>query len=118
MKYDICVFGGCALDSFFYKDENGMVPSNPSLISPGGKGANQAVAASRAGAKVTIVSRLGKDNIGQRILENLVYNNIATNNVELVEGLQNDFLILLLMKIRRIMILLDFQVRLIVLHLI
>lgn len=90
MKYDICVFGGCALDSFFYKDENGVIPDNPSLISSGGKGANQAVAASRAGAKVTIVSRLGKDNIGQRILENLVYNNVTTNNVELVEGLQND----------------------------
>lgn len=90
MKYDICVFGGCALDSFFYKNEDGIIPESPSLISPGGKGANQAVAASRAGAKVTMVSRLGKDNIGQRILENLVYNNVSTNNIELVNGLQND----------------------------
>lgn len=90
MKYDICVFGGCALDSFFYKNEVGEVPEAPSLVLPGGKGANQAVAAARAGAKVTMISRLGKDNIGQKILENLVYNNITTNNIELVEGLQND----------------------------
>ena len=90
MKYDICVFGGCALDSFFYKNEAGEVPESPSLVLPGGKGANQAVAAARAGAKVTMISRLGKDNIGQKILENLVYNNITTNNIELIDGLQND----------------------------
>ena len=90
MNYDICVFGGCALDSFYYKNELGEVPEVPSLIVPGGKGANQAVAASRAGAKVTIITKLGKDDKGQKILENLVYNGITTNNVELVEGLQND----------------------------
>ncbi|MBE6150815.1 MAG: hypothetical protein E7162_03230 [Firmicutes bacterium] len=90
MNYDICVFGGCALDSFYYKNEFGEVPDVPSLIVPGGKGANQAVAASRAGAKVTIITKLGKDDKGQKILENLVYNGIATNNVELVDGLQND----------------------------
>ena len=90
MKYDICVFGGCALDSFYFKDENGNLPEVPSLVLPGGKGANQAVAASRAGARVTMISRLGKDEIGQKILENLVYNNITTNNIEVVEGLQND----------------------------
>lgn len=90
MNYDICVFGGCALDSFYYKDENGNIPKLPSLILPGGKAANQAVAASRAGANVTIISRLGKDDIGQKILSNLVYNNITTNNVEMVDGLQND----------------------------
>lgn len=90
MKYDICVFGGCSLDSFYYVDETGKAPEVPSLILPGGKGANQAVAAARAGARVTMISRLGKDNIGQKILENLVYNNVGTNNIELVEGLLND----------------------------
>ena len=85
MKYDICVFGGCALDQFYYKSEKGEIPECPSLVLPGGKGSNQAVAAARAGAKVTMVSRLGKDSIGQRILENLVYNNITTNNIEVVD---------------------------------
>ena len=91
MKYDICVFGGCALDQFYYKNKKGEIPECPSLVLPGGKGSNQAVAAARAGAKVTMVSRLGKDSIGQRILENLVYNNITTNNIEVVEGLSNDY---------------------------
>ena len=91
MKYDICVFGGCALDQFYYKSEKGEIPECPSLVLPGGKGSNQAVAAARAGAKVTMVSRLGKDSIGQRILENLVYNNITTNNIEEVDGLSNDY---------------------------
>ena len=90
MNYDICVFGGCALDSFYYKDEFGNIPEVPSLILPGGKGANQAVAAARAGASVTMISKLGKDSTGQKILENLIYNNVTTNNVEVVEGLQND----------------------------
>lgn len=91
MKYDICVFGGCSLDQTYYLDENGVIPKNPDVIAYGGKGANQAVAASRAGARVTIITRLGKDEIGQKILENLVYNGISTNNVEVVEGLENDY---------------------------
>ena len=91
MMYDICVFGGCSLDLFYYKDENGNVPSSPSLIVPGGKGANQAVAASRAGAKVTMISRIGKDDIGDKIIENLAYNGVLTNNVEVVEELRNDY---------------------------
>jgi len=91
MKYDICVFGGCALDQMYYKDEFGNIPAIPSLLVPGGKGANQAVAASRAGAKVTIISRLGKDEIGNKILDNLVYNGVSTNNIELVDGLPNDY---------------------------
>ena len=91
MKYDVCVFGGCGLDQFYYKNSNGEIPSVPSLIMAGGKGSNQAVAAARAGAKVTIISRIGKDDIGQKILENLVYNNITTNNIEIDDSVENDY---------------------------
>ena len=40
MKYDICVFGGCGLDRFYYKNEVGEIPDTPSLIMAGGKGSN------------------------------------------------------------------------------
>ncbi len=37
-------------------------------LGPGGKGSNQSVAAARAGAKVTFISRLGKDAFGDNAL--------------------------------------------------
>jgi len=90
MRYDICVFGGCSLDMMYYADSDGRYSDQPNLLVPGGKGANQAVAASRAGARVAIITRIGKDEIGQSILDNLQYNGIFTNNVEVVDGLAND----------------------------
>jgi ribokinase len=41
-------------------------------ITAGGKGANQAVAAARAGARVVFVTAIGSDDFGDRALENLV----------------------------------------------
>src|SRR5262245_53141588 len=41
-------------------------------ITAGGKGANQAVAAARAGARVVFVTAIGNDDFGERALENLV----------------------------------------------
>ena len=89
-KYDICVFVGCGLDMFYYQKADGSYNDKPDLYSPGSKGANQAVAAARAGAKVVIISRVGKDEIGKRIIDNLKKNKIETKYVEQEEGLQND----------------------------
>ncbi len=41
------------------------------LMNPGGKGANQAVAAARLGGKVAFVSKIGKDIFGQQTIHNL-----------------------------------------------
>jgi ribokinase len=43
---------------------------------PGGKGANQAVAARRAGGDVTMIGRLGDDGFAERLRSNLVYNEV------------------------------------------
>ncbi|MFJ7639704.1 ribokinase [Peribacillus sp. NPDC097206] len=53
---------------------------------PGGKGANQAVAAARLGAEVTMVGCVGDDFYGEIILENLKNNGVFTNFVEPVAG--------------------------------
>ncbi len=42
---------------------------NSFALGPGGKGSNQAVAAGRLGADVTIISRLGEDDFGQMALQ-------------------------------------------------
>lgn len=89
-KYDICVFGGCSLDMSFFQKEDGTYNSEPDMCLPGGKGANQAVAASRSGANVVIISKLGKDDIGYKIIDNLRNNGVSTEGVELIEGLKNN----------------------------
>ena len=45
------------------------VLGNSFSLGPGGKGSNQAVAAGRLGVKVSMISRLGKDDFGQMALE-------------------------------------------------
>lgn len=50
-------------------------------IYPGGKGANQAVAAARMGAEVTMVGRVGKDNFGDTIIQSLLENTVKTSHV-------------------------------------
>lgn len=48
---------------------------------PGGKGANQAVAAARMGGEVTMVGRVGSDNFGDTLIQGLIENNIKTSYV-------------------------------------
>lgn len=49
---------------------------------PGGKGANQAVAAARFGAQVSIIGRVGSDGFAKSLLENLQAEKIDTHAVQ------------------------------------
>ena len=49
---------------------------------PGGKGANQAVAAARLGGQVAFVGRVGGDDFGPELVENLTANGVDASGVE------------------------------------
>lgn len=53
---------------------------------PGGKGANQAVAAARLGATVSMVGKLGADAFGLQLRESLEESNVNTEAIEVVSG--------------------------------
>lgn len=48
---------------------------------PGGKGANQAVAAARLGAHVTMIGRVGDDSFGESLRSSLNQNSVVTDHV-------------------------------------
>lgn len=81
----IIVFGSINMDMFMsvaHFPEPGETVVSPSYeMSPGGKGANQALAAARSGAKVAMIGRVGDDGMGARILNNLRRAGVMTSGV-------------------------------------
>jgi ribokinase len=51
------------------------------LLTAGGKGANQAVSAARAGGNVAFIARVGRDMLGERAIAGLVKEKINTHHV-------------------------------------
>jgi len=51
------------------------------FVFPGGKGANQAVAAARANATVAFVAKIGNDDFGKNAIEGYKNENINTDNI-------------------------------------
>jgi ribokinase len=55
-------------------------------IIPGGKGANQAVAAARQGISVAMVGRVGNDSFGPELINNLKQNHVDISHVQTDPG--------------------------------
>ncbi len=70
-KFDVCVVGGCSIDMMVYNTD-----VKKTEIFFGGKGANQAIAAARAGVKTCIVTKLGNDSYTKLIVKNLKKNGV------------------------------------------
>nr|UWI50496.1 ribokinase [Clostridioides difficile] len=73
----------CSVDKRPEKGET--ILGNSFFTSPGGKGANQAVSASKLGANVKMISCIGEDSLGEELIRNFKenkvdYNLIAKNN--------------------------------------
>lgn len=81
----IIVFGSINMD-LSMKVQSFPSPGETILTSgydmtPGGKGANQALASARSGAKTALVGKIGDDGMGTRILTNLRRNEVITSGV-------------------------------------
>ncbi|HEY3474016.1 MAG TPA: ribokinase [Anaerolineales bacterium] len=81
--WDIVVIGGANMD---YLVRGKKLPEPGETVmgdlfqeAPGGKGANQAVAATRLGARVALVSRVGVDRRGKEILKRLKDEGVNTD---------------------------------------
>ncbi len=84
-KYDIIVIGSLNADlvvrSPRFPQPGETISGGDLLTIPGGKGANQAVAAARQGANVAMLGRVGKDNFAPLLIDNLKSNNVNTTHV-------------------------------------
>lgn len=86
----IVVIGSCNIDVTVECDRwakpGETVFGKRLTVSPGGKGANQAVAAARLGAEVAMVGCVGDDMYGQLMLKALSENNVDTTYVKVLPG--------------------------------
>lgn len=82
---DIIVIGSLNADLVFksprFPQPGETISGEDLQIIPGGKGANQAVAAARQGVKTSMIGRVGSDSFGPFLLENLKSNQVDTSHV-------------------------------------
>ena len=87
MNCEIVVIGSMNMDYLVYADdfpqESETIIGNAFSQRFGGKGANQAVAASRLGAKTSMIAMRGNDSVGEQFIINLKNNFINTDSVEI-----------------------------------
>ena len=81
----ICVLGNFVADNCFYSDKLPLkgqtLFGSDHQVGPGGKGSNQAIAASRLGSKTFFIGKIGDDENGKMALNLFKKNKIETTTV-------------------------------------
>jgi ribokinase len=89
MVKKIMVIGSLNMDMVIHSNKIPMVGETvlggEFLMVPGGKGANQAVAAARLGGDVTMVGCIGNDSFGKDLLRNLSTNHVNVDPVKILD---------------------------------
>ncbi|MBV9353384.1 MAG: ribokinase, partial [Mycobacterium sp.] len=90
MTSRVCVVGSINMDTVFEVETlprpGETVLASSSRCTPGGKGANQAAAAARAGAVVQFVGAVGDDPVAARLREHLSANGVNTDGLMTLPG--------------------------------
>lgn len=85
LKQDVVVVGSLNADlvvrSPRFPQPGETISGEDLKIIPGGKGANQAVAAARQGAQVAMIGRVGSDSFAPFLIENLKSNQVDASHV-------------------------------------
>lgn len=85
LKYDVLVIGSLNADLVVraprFPGPGETISGGDLQTIPGGKGANQAVAAARQGASVAMLGRVGKDSFGPFLLDSLKSAQVDTTHV-------------------------------------
>lgn len=89
-QISIAVIGSCNIDVVVEAPKRPLagetILGSRLIIAQGGKGANQAVAAARLGAKVYMVGCVGDDDYGRSVIKNFEANGVDTGKVKVVPG--------------------------------
>lgn len=89
-EISIAVIGSCNIDVVVEAPKRPLagetILGSRLIIAQGGKGANQAVAAARLGAKVYMVGCVGSDDYGRSVLKNFETNGVNTAYVKTIDG--------------------------------
>jgi ribokinase len=90
LKYDVLVIGSLNADLVVraphFPLPGETISGDDLQIIPGGKGANQAVAAARQGTSVAMLGCVGKDSFGPFLIESLKSNNVDTSHLRVDES--------------------------------
>ncbi|TMN21506.1 ribokinase [Lentibacillus cibarius] len=85
---NVCIVGSINMDLTVTTDkipqQGETVMGSEFFANPGGKGANQAVAAARMGANVHFIGAVGDDAFGEKLLTNFANEGIQTGGVETI----------------------------------